>query len=128
MTPEEAAEVIRRSRFRPGWTFRTAILDRTRIRVMAEIDTYDTSYRDRYGRLTRPGTIAPLDRAIIDVTELDIAGLLHAVITQLVRVIDDHEDREMFVLPRDGRWSAPLHPHTEDGMRAWERLELARAA
>ena len=127
MTPDQAISVIHNMRFRPGWSFKAEVnwlCDEGEIYVEAKVASYDTSYRTADGALTRPMTMDP--EAIIKVTDLNEAGLFNALIAQLVRPFDDHEDREFMVSPRPGgRWYAPLHPHTPEGNAAWDERHNA---
>lgn len=126
MTPEQAAHQINEMVFRPGWRFAAARYDATTVGVVAEVESYDTSYRRGDGTLYKPMTLHP--SALIDVSELDRDGLFCAIITQLVRPFDDHEDRE-FLASRSGsgQWRAPLHPHTTEGDAAWAKGAEDRA-
>lgn len=123
MTPEQAITQIESMRFRPGWTLhaqQTFFTGPGAVYVWAEVKTFDTSYRAPDGTLTRPLTLHP--EALIRVSGLDEAGLVAALLRDLVRPFDEHEDREFLACSRPGgRWYAPLHPHTPEGERAWER-------
>lgn len=131
MTPEQAIIEIENMVFRPGWKLHAIhnwLCDPGQVFVWADVKTWDTSYRAPDGTLTvRKDDLDP--QALIDVTELDRAGLCHAILIQLVRPFDDHEDREFLACRQpDGSWKAPLHPHTYDGELAWYRRLPERAA
>lgn len=132
MTPQEAIPIISTLVFRPGWKFHAetppwwAHPDPYDIDVRAEVASFNTSYRNHAGVLSMPMTLAPA--AVINVRDLDRAGLCHAILTRLVRPFDDHEDREfMRVSEPDGSWYAPLHPHHDAGKAAWARHAEERA-
>lgn len=126
MTPEQAISQISEMVFRPGWSFRAYAWDDTSVYVVATVQTFDTSFRRQDGTLYVPITLHP--EALIDVSELDRDRLYCAIITQLVRPFDDHEDRE-FLAARQagGRWYAPLHYHTDEGKLAWAKGAEDRA-
>ena len=131
MTPEQAISQVNEMVFRPGWRFRAVqqpwLTGPDEIYVQAEVQSWDTSHRAADGTLIRPMTLHP--DALIKVSELDRDGLFCAIINQLVRPFDDHEDREFLATQQSGgRWRAPLHPHTAEGERAWAKGADDRAA
>lgn len=123
MTPEQAISQIKDMVFRPGWRFDAEVnwvCGPGQVYVQAEVRSYDTRYRAADGTLTTPYTLHP--EALIGVIELDRDGLFRAIITQLVRPFDDHEDREFLATRQSGgQWYAPLHPHTDEGIAAWDK-------
>lgn len=127
MTPEQAITQIEHMGFRPGWTLHATqniLCDPDQVYVWADLRTVDTSYRgaDR-GEFTRTIRLQP--DCLISVRDLDEAGLCYAILTQLVRPTDDHEDREFLQVRRGDRWYSPLHPHTAEGERAWSDAQYA---
>ena len=122
MDNDTAIRLVNSFRFRPGWRFTAERSSWPHlIYVDAVVDTYDTSYRTEDGTLYKRETLAP--GMLIDPGGLDEAGLAHAILTRLVWNMDKHEDREFLTRRHaDGRWIAPLHPHTADGQDAWRKL------
>ena len=127
MTPEQAVSTVQDMIFRPGWKLSASALNSTTVNVMAEIETVDTSYPDTDGIFR---VVKDLDVDVdIDVSDLDLAGLCHAIITELAEPFDRHEDREFLqVRTADGQFRAPLHPHTRDGKYEWGIRAAERAA
>ena len=127
MTPEQAVSTIRDMIFRPGWKLSATVLDSTTINVRADIYTVDTSYPSADG-VFRVRKDLDMD-ADIDVSELNLAGLCHAILIELVEPFDRHENREFLQvrLPVSGQFRAPLHPHTDDGREAWGNRAAERA-
>jgi hypothetical protein len=122
MTPEHAVTVLANTIFRPGWTLSAETAGRHHVSVVATVRTQNTSYADRYGQFTMPITIEP-PAVRIDVSALDETGLLHAVYSQLIHMIEEHESREFLQVRTARGWYAPLHPHTDEGERAWRQYE-----
>lgn len=141
MKAEEAAAIVNGMIFRPGWRLRaepagkdflmSLLFTRAelehRIIVQASVPTVDTSYVADNGTYTVPKRMDPA--AMIDVSDLhDEADIAAALLTQLVGPFQLHEDREFLRVRAGGRWAAPLHPHTDEGIAAWQRLTEPAAA
>jgi hypothetical protein len=127
MTPEQAIQQVNNTIFRPGWKLSAMRWGPSSIYVDATIDTVDTSTVSPSGNYYEPRRIAA--EGIVRVENLDQAGLCHAIMEQVVRPSDEHEDREfMRVRQPDGTWFAPLHPHRPDGQRAWDVAQLLSVA
>ena len=126
MTPEQAIAAVRTMTFRPGWKLDAEKYDSTRVDIFAEVDTFDTSYADAGGSFYRRIHLQPSET--IDVSDLNLAGLCHAIMTKLVEPFDQHENREFLQVRTADGWYAPLHPHTPEGQRAWYRGAGERAA
>ena len=136
MRATEAAEIIRNAVFRPGIKVNARAYDPyssyydefyfSRAQGHADstvieleivfVDTYDSSYINDAGRYTRRASIAPT--VTIDVKDLDEDQLLYRVI-KWISEAQEHEDREFTRVKRNGRWTAPFHPHNDDGNRLW---------
>lgn len=126
MTPEQAVSTIKNMIFRPGWTLGARQLSPEFIRVWADVDTVDTSYPDPDGSYRVRKPLRP--EALIDVRDLNLSGLCHAILTKLVAPFDTHENREFLqVRSAGGTFRAPLHPHTDDGQQAWYSRTTERA-
>lgn len=122
MKASEAVAAVNGMIFRPGWKLsarEVRLYGPDHVRVVARVTTVDTSYPTPEGEYKVPLT-STLD-TVLDVSDLDLAGLCHAIITW-AEMTDPHEDREFLRIWDGGRWTAPLHPHTEAGERAWERV------
>jgi hypothetical protein len=121
MRAAQAVEILNRNTtFKPGWR----IVAREHywgenIMVGFVIDTVNTSLPDAEGRFEVRHNLFPERR--LDVADLDEAGLDYAIL-QYAADLDMHENRE-FLQHRqpDGTWKARLHPHTDEGNRAFDR-------
>jgi hypothetical protein len=127
MLASEAARLVNRTTFRPGWRFFADSIGDGSIVVSFETVTCDSSYPDYAGRYLRRVLLG-------DTWTFDVSGmttheqLLFAILGRIHREWDVHEDREFLrVLQPDGSWYAPLHPHHEAGKRAWAALEAESA-
>jgi hypothetical protein len=117
----EAAHHVNGMIFRPGWKFRAEPFfgSSSLVFIEAEITTVDTSYPSPDGEYQVPKVIT-LD-TVLRVDELDLPGLCERIILW-AESCDLHEDREFLRVWDGGRWRAPLHPHTDEGQRAWEMV------
>lgn len=125
MDTETAAYIVSNSRFRPGWKFKAQVWNYREIMVTVTLDTHDTRYRTPRGTLTKPISMDS-PPFFIDVTHLDESGLAYKILKDIVKPIDDHEDREFLVFRQpDGTWESPVHPHTPEGQVSWARAILS---
>jgi hypothetical protein len=127
MQATEAVKQVRNSIFKPGWKFSATYLNESQISVNFTIRTVDTSYVDAAGNFYAAKTIGGED-VTITVTGLDEAGLCYELL-KIAMATNFHEDREfMQVRQADGSWIAPLHPHTYQGEKDWQRLGGTKGA
>lgn len=117
MNSSDAAALVNRTIFRPGWKFSASYASATSIDVTFWLDTVDTSYPDSAGAYDVP-------KLIDQTVTIDVPGLgehtLLALLLRYAHKMDDHEDREFLrVRQPDGTWKAPFHPHNDDGELAW---------
>ena len=135
MNVDQAIRQVNSMIFRPGWSFRATSSKGwgyfgntgTEIYVQPTIETVDTRFVSRDGKYTTPMTLKGGGGAMIDVADLDEAGLCYAILAKVVRPLDEHEDREFLqVRTVEGEWVSPLHYHTDEGQVAWQRCGPAR--
>lgn len=123
MKAQEAADLLNRTTFRPGWKIRARVTGSWTIEIRYVLETVDTSYPGPDGRYIVPRT---LDQEVpVDVFSLDEHSLLRLVLTG-IQILQEHEDREFLRIRRNGEWVAPFHPHNEAGQRAWAVTEAER--
>lgn len=123
MKIEQAIRQVSQTVFKPGWEVRARASVLGYLLVEFHIDTVDTSYPDADGVCRRP--IRLLRDRMLDVTGMNELDLCYALV-RLASETDSHENREFLKIRRpDGTWRTPLHPHTTEGIKTWNRLEKA---
>lgn len=122
MKAEQAVEQIRGMIFKPGWRFRASPYGSL---VVADliIDTVDSSHPSPSGKYPVPALGLYGGERVLDPASLDEAGVC-AELLGLAAEKDSHENREFLRVLRNGRWVAPLHPHTPEGIANAARLGI----
>jgi hypothetical protein len=121
MNQEAAVKAINDAVFKPGWRIGASRFG-GELCIYFEIDTVDSSYSDADGTC-RKEVMLPYVR-LIDVSRLDLNGIFYEIL-KMAAEINSHEDREFLrIRQEDGSWYAPLHPHTPEGIAAWNQFEL----
>lgn len=118
MRADEAVEQLRNTTFKPGWRFSAEPYSAHLVRVDLTLRTVNTSYPSPDGQYLMPLTAG--DDKLLSVAGLDEEDLCYELL-RMAAYQDSHENREFLRVRRGGRWVAPLHPHTDAGIRAWER-------
>jgi hypothetical protein len=121
MKAEDAARLVNSLAFHPDYRITATATSYTGSEyVYVEIDqrTYDSSEIDASGRYYQRATVGPVSGFQSD--GLDADGVIFEVL-RCLQVHHDHEAREFLRAYRNGRWTAPFHPHNDDGKRNYER-------
>lgn len=123
MRAEDAVRFVEGLAFKPGWQPTAEVVSYAGlVELSFIIRTVDTSYPDPDGVCRTQITIYGRQR-VVNVTYLDETDLL-AEVLKCAADNDQHENREFLkVRQPDGSWHAPLHPHTREGNRAWDRRQ-----
>lgn len=123
MTPEEASELLNGVTFRPGWKITTQAHTwlHHELDIYVTLTTVDTSYPGIDGEYRKPHKFTA--RRIIRVEPEDDEMVILKRFLDAAHELDWHEDREFLRVWRDGRWTAPLHPHTPEGEVNWVTLQ-----
>lgn len=127
MRAQVAADIINSAIWRPGMMVRATVFgiseflpDLDLLQVEIVFDTYDSSEVTPDGQYTVKRMVAPA--GVMSTAYMTEDELLHRVLC-MVREAQEHEDREFLRVLKDGRWTAPFHPHNDDTNRLWERME-----
>lgn len=125
MRAVDAVRFVEGLAFKPGWQPTAEVVSYGGlVNLGFIIRTVDTSYPDPDGVCRRQITIYGRERAV-NVTAMDEDALLAEVLA-CAADNDSHENREFLkVRQPGGSWYAPLHPHTPEGERAWQRHQEA---
>lgn len=135
MKAQEAVDILQKAIWRPGMEVRAHVvysdpyspaLDTIAVELV--FDTFDSSVVTpaytpggrETGKYTERRQVAPVGG--LPVGDLDETQLLYRVL-RMVREANEHEDREFLRVLKNGRWTAPFHPHNDDSNDLWDRLE-----
>jgi len=113
----QAADLINRTIFRPGWKIDARVLGDSAVDVEFRIETVDTSYPSPDGEYRMPKTL--VHAVQLDVRDTDLLGVLRSLLRE-AHEIDEHEDREFLRVRAGSAWDAPFHPHKPMGEISWQ--------
>lgn len=120
MTPEQFINIVRKVRFRRGWTFDATESWYNRSAVALEVMYTEPDSRPEYApnyvKPVRTGTVVYIDPGDYP-DELSIYRMLFKVLHEFLM---EHEDREFFGIETNGVLYRPFHPHTPVGVSNWE--------